>query len=263
MAPRWARLLRPVRPVAPRPASQDPGEGEAEELETPPVQARVTSEPILAAGAALDALAAVAFSGPAGRARVEPLLARFDREIGGLSEDDPDFELLQVTRMDWALCEVEAEPDASPGDTWAWRVVTGRLGEGGPRPAELSPLRRLAASALTGLFEVYPGKPTWVRDRVRGVVARLLEGVGPWPEAERGRPAALWELRLVADPAGGFHLARPPIDYPLELLEALDEQLPRRFAPTRWPTMQDLRRARLRYLRAGERTPIARMLEWS
>ncbi|PRP92479.1 hypothetical protein ENSA5_48970 [Enhygromyxa salina] len=241
------------RPVAPRPSGPR-GRGEDDE---PParetVQARVAVERITPAGEALDALAAEAFSGAAGRARVAPLLARFDEQIGGLVPDDPDFALLQVARMDWALCDVPATPDAAPGDTWAWRALRGH---------EQVPLRAAAARSIVGLFEVYPGEPTWVRDRISGVVARLFDTVGPFGRVDDEGPSALWELRLVPDAAGAFHVARAPIDYPLELLETLEELEARRFEPQPWPALQDLRRARLRYLRAGKRTPISRMLRW-
>jgi hypothetical protein len=223
------------------------------------VTARVAGELETPISEALDAVAAAAFDGAAGRARLAPLLARFDAELGMLAADDPDFELLQVTRMDWALCDVPAEPDARPGDTWAWRVIHGRVP--GAR-CESTPLRNAAARSVTGLFEVFPGEPTWVRDRISGLVLRLFDGVGPFLDADPERPAALWELRLVPDPSGGCFVARPPIDYPLELLDALEREHARRFASPRWPTMQELRRARLRYLRAGKRTPIERMLRW-
>jgi hypothetical protein len=246
--------------VAPRP----PGERPPPEPERPrraPVQARVTTERISAAGEALDVLAAAAFSGALGRARVAPLLDRFDREVGVLGPEDPDFELLQVTRMDWALCDVPATPDAAIGDTWAWRTLRGELSE--PSSFQPTPLRAAAARSLVGLFEIYPGEPTWVRDRISGVVLRLLDGVGPFVRDEAPeRPAGLWELRLVPDQVGGFHVARVPIDYPLELLDTLEDEFPRRFEAAPWPGLQDLRRARLRYLRAGKRTPISRMLRW-
>jgi hypothetical protein len=223
------------------------------------VTARIAGELETPASEALDAVAAAAFDGVAGQARLAPLLARFDAEVGALAPDDPDFELLQLTRMDWALCDVPAEPHARLGDTWAWRVIHGRVP--GAR-CEATPLRSAAARSVTGLFEVFPGEPTWVRDRISGLVLRLFDGVGPFPHGDPERPAALWELRLVPDPSGGCFVARPPIDYPIELLEALEGELARRFASPRWPTMQDLRRARLRFLRAGKRTPIERMLRW-
>jgi hypothetical protein len=245
--------------VAPRP----PGERPPPEPAAPrraPVQARVSTERVSAAGEALDLLAAAAFSGAPGRARVAPLLDRFDREVGVLGPEDPDFELLQVTRMDWALCDVPATADAVAGDTWAWRTSRGQLGA--PSSFEPTPLRTAAARSIVGLFEIYPGSPTWVRDRISGVVLRLLDGVGPFVRDAPERPAGLWELRLVPDQVGGFHVARVPIDYPLELLDTLEHEFPRRFEAAPWPGLQDLRRARLRYLRAGKRTPIGRMLRW-
>lgn len=247
-----------ARPIAPKPsrAEQQPSEPPPRTI----VAARVAGELESPASAALDALAAAVFDGVAGRARLAPLLARFDAEVGALASDDEDFDLLQLTRMDWALCDVPAEPDAQPGDSWAWRVLYGRV----PGAAcEATPMRNAAARSLTGLFEVFPGEPTWVRDRISGVVLRLFDGVGPFPHADPERPAALWELRLVPDLSGGCFVARPPLDYPVELLDALERELGRRFVTPRWPSMQDLRRARLRYLRAGKRTPIERMLRWS
>lgn len=252
------RAFRPPVPVVPRPPRAP--------VERPPrevVQARVESEHVTASGEALDRLAAAVFSGVEGRARVAPLLERFDAEVGLLEPDDPDFELLQVSRMDWALCDAPAVADAVPGDTWAWRAIQGRV-PGLPKfdPSYPGSSVAAAARAVIGLFEVYPGEPTWVRDRVSGLVLRLVDSVGPFPVLEDEGPAALWELRLVPDGGGGFFIARVPIDYPLELLDTLEHGFPRLFARSPWPSLQDLRRARLRYLRAGKRTPIGRMLGW-
>jgi hypothetical protein len=253
----WRALRRPA-PVVPRPprVKDDPPRRE-------PVQARVESEHVTAAGEALDRLAAAVFSGLEGRARVAPLLARFDAEVGTLDPDDPDFDLLQVSRMDWALCDAPATPDAVPGDTWAWRAIHSRV-PGLPDFDTSYPGSSVAAAAraVVGLFEIYPGEPTWVRDRISGLVLRVLDSVGPFPVVEPERPAALWELRLVPDGSGGFFIARVPIDYPLELLDTLEQGFSRVFSRTPWPSLQDLRRARLRYLRAGKRTPIGRMLSW-
>jgi hypothetical protein len=252
----WGR----ARPIAPRAAGVE--RAQPEPVVREPVQARVSPDIETPAGAALDALGAAVFDGAAGAARLAPLLARFDAEVGVLGSDDPDFELIALARMDWALCDVPAggsEVGGIPGDTWAWRVLHGRVP--GVR-CEPTPLRAAAARSFCGLFEVFPGEPTWVRDRVSGVVVRLFDGVGPFPQAEPAHPAALWELRLVPDPSGGCFVARPPIDYPIALLDALEAEFPRRFAAPPWPSLQDLRRARLRYLRAGKRTPIERMLRW-
>jgi hypothetical protein len=249
---RRARSRRgPPEPPARRRAPEPP----AREI----VEARVAGELETPAGGALDALAAAVFDGAAGQARLAPLLARFDAEVGVLATDDPDFTQLQLVRMDWALCDVPAEPGAAAGDTWAWRVIHGRVA--GVR-CDPTPLRTAATGSLSGLFEVYPGEPTWVRDRLSGLVLRLFDAVGPFPAADPHRPAALWELRLVPDTSGGCFVARPPIDYPLELLDALEAEFARRFAAPPWPSIQDLRRARLRYLRAGKRTPMERMLRW-
>jgi hypothetical protein len=257
MAAGFWRAFRRVRPVVPRPTHARVEDEEPPRRE--PVLARVAAERVTPAGEALDALAAAVFSGPEGRARAAPLLARFDEEVGALGPEDPDFELLQVSRMDWALCDVPATPSAAPGDTWAWRAIHGRI----PGVAKQdAPSRAAAARAIVGLFEVYPGEPTWVRDRVSGLVLRLFDPVGPFALDEPERPAALWELRLVPDESGGFFIARVPIDYPLELLDTLEDSFARRFEAEPWPSLQDLRRARLRYLRAEGRTPIGRMLRW-
>jgi hypothetical protein len=223
-------------PGARRPATSRPALGRLDDLDAS------------AAGEALDALALEVFGGEGGRARLAPLIERFDREVGKLDELDPDYAPLQLVRMDWALCDATI-PGGAPGETWAWRVAQ----------ADPSPLRRAAARSLAGLFEVFPGKPTWVRDRVSGVVLRVLDGMGPWAGVETG-PAALWELRLLPDDAGGFRLARPPIDYSLALLELLERELPRRFASARWPSLQTLRRARLHHRRGEGRTPITKLL---
>jgi hypothetical protein len=251
----WRAFRRPSR-VVPRPR-RPPAEPPRRE----PVQARVESEPVTAAGEALDRLAAAVFSGPDGRARVGPLLDRFDAEVGAMKPDEPDFDLLQISRMDWALCDVPATPGAAPGDTWAWRALCGRV-PGLPTFDTSYPGSSVAAAAraVVGLFEIYPGEPTWVRDRLSGLVLRLSDSVGPFPVLEPERPAALLELRLVPDGGGGFHIARAPIDYPLELLDTLEDAFSRLFTRSPWPTLQDLRRARLRYVCAGKRTPIGRML---
>lgn len=231
-----------VPPPQPRPAR-------------PYVPARLHGDPTLPAGEPLDEMAAAVFGGAGGRARLEPLLDRFAEVVGAISVDDPDFELLSVARMDWALCDA-----GERGQTWAWRLVQGELGD---LAGEAPPRWRDAACSVVGLFEVYPGDPTWVRDRLTGLTLRVFDSVGPWPGADPERPAALWELRLIPDQLrGGFHLARPPLDYPLGLLERLEDSFHRRFAADRWPNLADCRRARLRYLRAGRRTPIERMLQW-
>lgn len=213
-----------------------------------PALGRLDDLDVTAAGEALDALALEVFGGELGRARLAPLIERFDGEVGKLDELDPDYALLQLVRMDWALCDATI-PGGAAGETWAWRVAQ----------ADPSPLRRAAARSLAGLFEVFPGKPTWVRERLSGVVLRVLDGMGPWATVDEG-PVALWELRLLPDDAGGFRLARPPIDYSLALLELLERELPRRFGVPRWPSLQALRRARLHHRRGEGRTPITKLL---
>lgn len=254
----WRALRRPA-PIVPKKGGARGRKDLPPRRE--PVQARVESEQVTAAGEALDRLAAAVFSGAEGRARAAPLLERFDAEVGVLAPDEPDFELLQISRMDWALCDVPATRDAVAGDTWAWRAIHGRV-PGLPAFDTSYPGSSVAAAAraVVGLFEVYPGEPTWVRDRLSGLVLRLSDSVGPFPVLEPERPAALWELRLVPDGGGGFFIARAPIDYPPELLDTLEHEFARLFVRTPWPALQDLRRARLRYLCAGKRTPIGRML---
>jgi hypothetical protein len=210
------------------------------------------------AGAALDALATAVFAGPRGRARLEPLFEFFEREVGNIGEDDLDFEQLQLVRMDWALCEATI-PGGGPGDTWAWRAIHGELEPGGSADA-IPPSGAAAARSICGLFEVFPGEPAWVRDRLSGVVLRLFDSIGPWPNAPHEQPAALWELRLVPDDSGGFRMARPPIDYPPDLLRLLDREFSLQFGPQRWPVLQHLRKARLHFKRAGGRMTIDRML---
>lgn len=204
------------------------------------------------AGEALDALAGEVFGGAAGQARLAPLLERFEREVGKIDELDPDFAQLQLVRMDWALCDATI-PGAPPGETWAFRAAQGHA----------SAMRRAAARSIVGVFEVFPGGPSqaaWVRDRLLGVVVRVLDGLGPWPGAAPDRAVALWELRLLPDDAGGFRLARPPLDYSLDVLALLEHELPRRFAAPRWPSLQTLRRARLHHRRGEGRTPITKLL---
>ncbi|GEM_PF-5060421 len=256
-------LERDVGPTRPR----------VEHVEVPTgaragVSARVEGAETLPAAEGLDALAAAVFEGSAGRTRLAPLLARYAREVGELALDDPDFDLLSVTRMDWALCEAQATDPRWRGDTWAWRAVRGEipgvvLGPESTSSDAGAGARRAAATSIVGLFEVYPGDPTWVRDRLSGVVARVFDSVGPWPGADPLEPAALWELRLIPDQAGGFHMARAPLDYPTTLLTRLEAGFHRRFETPPWPALQDLRRARLRHLRAGMRTSIERMLDWT
>lgn len=208
--------------------------------------------------AALDALATKVFSGDRGLARLAPLLAIFDREVGKIGEDDPDFEQLQLVRMDWALCDATI-PGAGPGDTWAWRAIHGELDPAGSA-SPIAPSEAAAARSICGLFEVFPGEPAWVRDRLSGVVLRLFDHIGPWPNAAPEQPAALWELRLVPDDTGGFRMARPPIDYPPELSQLLDREFSLQFGKHRWPALQHLRKARLHFRRAGGRMTIDRML---
>lgn len=204
-------------------------------------------------GDALDALAAAVFDGDEGHRRLAPLLARWDDEAAPLRDEDPDFGQWQMIRTDWAVCDALAHDAVGPGDTWARRAVEGRLPGWEPRPED----EALAAS-VCGLFEVWPGKIPWLRDRVGGVCLALADAARLEPVGEDG-PVALWEARVVigdVDPrhpelGARAHLCRPPLSYPLEILDTVQERQLRRFAPDgRRPSLALLRRARLRWRRA-------------
>ncbi|NVB41176.1 hypothetical protein G6O69_25275 [Pseudenhygromyxa sp. WMMC2535] len=226
------------------------------------VPARLGPELTLPAGEGLDLLAAAIFDGERGQARLDPLLERFTAEVGALAPDDADFELLWVARTDWALCEAQAPDARFEGDSWGRRALRGEI-PGLALDPDQRPRFAAAMASVVGLFEVYPGEPSWIRDRLSGVVLRLLDSVGPWPRRDPDEPAALWEMRLIPDLAGGgVRMARPPLDYPIDLRPTLEDAFVRRFEANSWPALQDLRRARLRYSRAGGRTPISRMLRW-
>ena len=206
--------------------------------------------------AALDELASRLFDGPSGRARLAPLLARFDAEMDRLHDDDESFALLQAIRLDWALCDASVDEDGPPGDTWAHRAAAGQV-EG----VAAQPVYRLLARSITGLFEVWSGHPTWLRDRVRGLCMPLARPTAPWLPATDG-VAALWELRLVLD-EDGAHLCRPALEYPLEILPILQRAHDRRFAGGSGSlrsveplALQRLRRSRLRWRRAGRGEPV-------
>jgi hypothetical protein len=195
-------------------------------------------------GDALDELAAAVFDGDEGRRRLLPLLARWDDEAAPLHDDEPDYDGWQVIRADWALCDALAHDAAGPGDTWGRRAVRGRVPGIVPGPDH-----RAVVASVAGLFEVWPGKVPWLRDCVGGLCLALADPVRLEP-MDDGEPAALWEARIVID-EGLAHLCRPPLAYPLEVLEPVRDRQLRRFAPGgRLPALALLRRARLRWRRA-------------
>lgn len=198
-------------------------------------------------GGQLDRLAERVFSGPEGPARAAPLLARWDAQVGGLGGGDVDFALLQAARVDWALCDTAA-PGGGPGESWAWRAAHGCV----PGVEADAAVQALARSQV-GLFEVWPGKPALLRGRIRGLCLRVddpaLTGLTA-ALGERGRIAALWELRIVFTRAGAC-LCRPPIAYPLEILPRLTRAHEQHWRdPQRGLDLMQLRRMRLLWTRS-------------
>lgn len=211
---------------------------------------------MLGYGDLLDDLATTIFGGPGGAERFARSVAPFDEALGSISEEDEDFALLQAIRTDYALCEAHAtEPLLEPkvGDTWAWRAATGRF-----PLIESDPRIEAVAASFVGLFEIWPGRRTWVRDRISGRVVPLLDevvGVG-----EDDRPG-LWELRLIPEAEGG-RLARPPLVYPAgDLLPYLERTHGSRFTPGGGPSLARLRRARLVWIRSRRRVAMSAQLE--
>lgn len=192
----------------------------------------------------LDELAQAVFGGERGRARVEPLLREFERFVGPLHDDDEAAALLHAIRTDWALCD--ATPGgAPPGESWAIRAARGRVAE--VQPDETT---WLLATSVASVFEVWPGETTWVRDLLRGFVAPLRD-VMHGLEPERGRPAAIWETRVVFVP-DGVRLCRPALEFPDACWPALT-QLPKRFPVRPGELLAHVRRSRLTWVRAGRR----------
>ncbi len=147
-------------------------------------------------------------------------------------------------RHDWALRDVEA-PGAGPGESWAWRAAHGRVPGVEPDAA----VQALARSQV-GLFEVWPGKPAVLRGRIRGLCLRVDDPALAAPLGERGRIAALWELRIVFT-RDGARLCRPPIAYPLEILPRLKRAHEQHWRdPQRGLDLMQLRRMRLQWTRA-------------
>lgn len=191
--------------------------------------------------AALDDFAEQVFGGPEGRARAAPLLARWDREVGVATAIDEGFETLQAARVDWALCDAVA-PGGGPGETWAWRAATGKVAGVSP-----TPLTRLLAGTQVGLFEVWPGRPLVLRDRLRGLCVRV-DAAAPWLGEVR-RLVALWEVRLAFEPDGP-RLCRPPIEYPPDLAPLLQRAHEEHFRAPERIDLQRLRHQRLRWARS-------------
>lgn len=195
-------------------------------------------------GDALDAMAEALFDGERGRHHFAPLVARWDDEVASLRDDDADYARWQMIRTDWALCDAPAHDASGPGDTWARRVAGGEVEARPP-----GPLDSAVAASVSGLFEVWPGKVPWLRDCVAGICVALADEVWLEPADDDG-PAALWEARVVLE-GGRAHLCRPPLDYPLEVLEPIRTRQLQRFCPGgQRLSLSLLRRAHLRWRRA-------------
>ncbi len=204
----------------------------------------------------LDQLAAAVFGGEDGKERLAPLLSRFDLAVMPLYEDDRDFERLQTFRIDWALCEATSHGDSLELDhtrlgvgspcSWAWRVAFGH--ELGTAAGLRGQADRVARS-FVGLFEVWPGRTTWLRDRIGGLCLKLLDDPGPLSAVRTG-PAALWALRVAFDGDRGVRLCRGAIDFPLELVGLLEDQHSLRFSRPAWPSLLELVRARVVWARS-------------
>ena len=195
-------------------------------------------------GGQLDRLGEAVFSGLAGPVRATPLLARWDAAVGRLGGGDQDVDLLHATRVDWALCDAEIE-GGSPGETWAWRAAHGRV----PGVEADAAVQALARSQV-GLYEVWPGKPAVLRGRIRGLCLRVDDPALAASLGERGKIAALWELRVVFT-RDGARLCRPPLAYPLEILPRLRRAHEQHWRdPSRGLDLMQLRRMRLQWTRA-------------
>lgn len=198
---------------------------------------------------ALDRWSAAVFGDDVGAARMQPLLALWEREVGVLRGEDAELEVWHATRADWALVEA-----AGPDDVRPWCLKDDAEGVLAPE------LREAVRRSWVGLFEVWPqarGRGAWLRDRLGGVCGSLA---GPVDVAiASSGPSALWELRVVMQ-GGSLAACRRPIAYPLVLVELLGEgRVPRPGAPAR--QMQALRRARLWHMRAQRVDPRAAFSE--
>lgn len=190
----------------------------------------------------------------AGAEAFTPLGYRFDDAVGRPREDDEDFALLQAIRSDWVVCD--ASIDGTPGNTWAWRAARGEV-----PGVDVTDARAVAAS-VTGLFEVWPGRVTWVRDRVRGLCLPLVDT--PEGVVQARHASALWELRLLPDASGrGVRLGRRPLEYPLSLLTLLEASHGDRWSTGGGLDLMSLRRARLGWIRGRRVGPFERHLRRS
>ncbi len=208
----------------------------------------------LPAAAGLDALAVEIFSGSEGAPRIDALRAQFDREVGALLSGDEDLDLLHMVRSDWALCDAWLE--GGPGDTWAYRAARGQVPGLAPEPA----FERIAAS-FSGLFEVWPGRQTWLRCRLSGRCVQVVDRLWGLP-APADEPAALWEIRVVPV-RNGVRVCRPALVYPIELIERLELDRDARARGEPEVTMQVLRKARLEWVRARRKIPFSSRLDSS
>jgi|GEM_PF-3358210 len=192
----------------------------------------------------LDRLGEAVFGGAEGPARAAPLLARWDAAVGRLGAGDRDHAAMQAARIDWALCDAEIDA-ASPGETWAWRAAHGHVAG-----VEADSAVQAVARSQVGLYEVWPGKPAVLRGRLRGLCLRIDDPNLAAPLGERGRIAALWELRVVFA-RDGARLCRAPIAYPLEILPRLRRAHEQHWRdPSRGLDLMQLRRMRLQWTRA-------------
>ena len=193
----------------------------------------------------LDDLASRVFGGEEGEGRLRPLLDRWEREVGRIQEDDEQREVLQAVRTDWALCE--ADPDAP----WLRRVLAGAVADV-PPDDRWRPL----LGTHVGLFEVWPGPQAWLRDVRSGLSVRLADPVRVEPLPEGG-PAALWEVRIaIVD--GAAQMCRPPLSYPLGVLDPLHDHNRARFETGVPPvSLLRLRRYWLQFQRAPRAEPAA------
>ncbi len=187
--------------------------------------------------AALDLLATDVF-GDDNLNRLQPLLQRWDDEVGALRAEDRHTALMIATRLDWALVDASV-PNDPQGRSWCARAASGEI-EGVDAAIAARCLR-----THVGLFEVWPAhRCAWLRDRVAGVCVRLVDPI-VLPPASRG-PAALWEVRVEIE-GGVARLCRAALDYPLALVDMLPE--PSGPGRDRTDVWARLRRGRLKHAR--------------